>query len=228
MLSTTLIDLNQVVLPPGSSILLQDINWQKFEEILSALGELRSSQVAYDQGTLEIMVPLPEHKYFKVAIGDLVGDLADELDIEYESFGSSTWKREEIRKGVEPDDCFYFQSFEAIRGRVDIDLNQHPPPDLMLEIDITSKSLDRMPIYARLGVPEVWRYNKGQLKIYLLSEGRYIEAESSLAFSEFPVKQLPEFIKKIKLPVGYACEERFVLGLRVCTLDFLTYHSLTN
>lgn len=146
------LDLNQIIVPPGQSILLQDISWQKFESILAGLGENRASKLFYDQGLLEIMVPLPEHEYFKEAIGDLIKDLADELGLEYESYGSTTWKRQQRMAGAEPDNCFYVQNVTAIRGRLDIDLNSDPPPDLVLEIDITSKSLDRLPIYARLGV----------------------------------------------------------------------------
>jgi Uma2 family endonuclease len=78
---------------------------------------------------------------------------------------------------------------------LDIDLNSDPPPDLVLEIDITSKSLDRLPIYARLGVPEVWRYDQKQLRLYQLVSGMYVEIETSLAFSKFPVKSIPGFIE---------------------------------
>ena len=89
---TTTIELNQLIVPPGQSVLLQNITWQKFENILDEIGEHRAAQIAYDQGMLEIMVPLPEHEYFKDAIADLVKDLALELAIEYECFGSTTWR----------------------------------------------------------------------------------------------------------------------------------------
>lgn len=177
-------------------MLLQNVTWHSFENILDELGENRAAQIAYDQGMLEIMVPLPEHEYFKDAIGDLVKDLAEELDIEYECFGSTTWRRQERMAGAEPDSCFYFQNLQAIRGRLNIDLNQDPPPDLALEIDVTSKSLNRLPIYTRLGVPEVWRYNRKQLRIYQLINGEHIEVENSLVFPKFPVKSLPDFVKQ--------------------------------
>lgn len=182
MASNPTIELNQLVLLPGQSVLLQNISWSKFEEILSELGEHRASKLAYDQGVLEIMVPLPEHEYFKDAIGDLVKDLALELTIEYECFGSTTWRRKERMGGAEPDNCFYIQNISAIRGRLDIDFASDPPPDLVLEIDITSKSLDRLSIYARLNVPEVWRYDQKQLRLYQLVNGTYTETQTSLAF----------------------------------------------
>ncbi len=95
-------------------MLLEDISWQEFEAILNELGEHRSSRVAYRQGTLEIMVPLPEHERAKVIIGDLVKILLDELDLNWESFGSTTFKHEEMTAGVEPDDCFYIERTPSI------------------------------------------------------------------------------------------------------------------
>lgn len=152
------IQLNDLLVLPGRSILLQNIHWSKFEEIISNLGEHHASQVAYDQGILEIIVALPEHEYFKSAMGDLIKALAEELNIEYEAFGSTTWKKQKQMAGAEPDECFYIQNLSAIIRKLDINWNQAPPLDLVIEIDITSKSLERLPIYARLGVPEVWRY----------------------------------------------------------------------
>lgn len=195
------VSISQIVVPLGGSILLKDISWQKFESILLGLGENRASKLVYDQGTLEILVPLPEHEYFKDCIGDLIKDLADELEINYECFGSTTWKRQDSMSGAEPDNCFYIQNESAIRGRLNIDLTQDPPPDLVLEIDITSKSLDSLPIYARLGVPEVWRYDRKRLLIYHLERLTYVDATFSLAFPKFPVQALPEFIAQ-NLPLG--------------------------
>lgn len=182
--------------PAGKSVLLENVGWQTFEKILSQLGDRRAARLAYDRGTLEIMAPLPEHEYYKEAVGDLVKDLADVLDVDYETLGSTTWKRPDLLAGVEPDNCFYFQHESVIRGKLDFDLTQDPPPDLVLEIDMTSKSLDRMPIYARLGVPEIWRYDKGQIKIYQLQSEAYVETDTSLAFPKIPVQQIIPFIQQ--------------------------------
>ena len=177
-------------------ILRYNVSWQELEEILAEREDSSATRLAYDRGTLEIIMPLPEHEYFKEIIGDLIKDLAEELDIDYESFGSTTWKREDKLAGVEPDNCFYIDKEPLIRGRLDIDLRQDPPPDLVLEIDLTSKSLDRQPIYARLGVPEMWRYDKGKLLIYRLEGGDYAETETSLFFADFPVKEIPGFVRE--------------------------------
>ncbi len=182
----------------GKSILLENVSWQTFETLLVEIGEHRAARLAYDQGILEIMAPLPEHEYYKEAIGVLVQDLADVVDIDYETLGSTTWKRQDLLAGVEPDNCFYFQNESVIRGKLDFDLTKDPPPDLVLEIDVTHKSLDRFPIYARLGVPEIWRYEKGQIKIYQLQGNRYVETLSSLVFPLTLIQQIIPFIQQYR------------------------------
>ncbi|QKD83615.1 Uma2 family endonuclease [Thermoleptolyngbya sichuanensis A183] len=176
-------------------VLLHNISWEQFERLLEDLGDRRSARIAYDNGTLEIMTPLPEHEYFKEVIGNAVKDMADELALNYESYGSTTWRDRLQRAGLEPDNCFYFQNEPAVRGRTNLDLRQDPPPDLALEIDITNKSLDRFPIYARLRVPELWCYDDGNLKIYHLQSGDYAEAERSLALPQLPIRELPQIIE---------------------------------
>lgn len=181
-------------------VLLYNISWQQFENILIDLGESRSARIAYDNGILEIMSPLPEHEYYKENIGDCIKDIADELERDYESLGSTTWRKQAEMAGIEPDNCFYFQNEPKIRGKLDYDLNQDPPPDLALEIDLTSKSLNRFPIYARLGIPELWCYDSGKLKIYLLGENKtYQESEYSLVFPNLPVQEIPVVIKKYRM-----------------------------
>lgn len=177
-------------------VVLHSISWEQFEQLLEDLGDHRAARIAYDNGTLEIMTPLPEHEYFKEVIGVAIQDIAEELEIDYESYGSTTWRKRVKMAGVEPDNCFYIQREALVRGRLDLDLRQgDPPPDLALEIDMTSKSLDRFPIYARLGVPELWCYEEGELKIYHLQQEEYVEAESSLAFPRLPIQELPQIIE---------------------------------
>ncbi|MEO0394561.1 MAG: Uma2 family endonuclease [Cyanobacteria bacterium P01_A01_bin.137] len=177
-------------------VVLSNISWEQFESLLKDLGDQRSAHIAYDNGSLEIMTPLPEHEHFKEVLGDAVKDIADELELEYESYGSATWRQRAQMASVEPDNCFYFQNEAAVRGRLDLDLSQgDPPPDLALEIDLTSKSLNRFPIYARLGIPEIWCYDQGELKIYHLQRDTYIPAETSLAIPDLPIKELPVIIE---------------------------------
>lgn len=179
-------------------VLLYNISWHQFERLLENLGENRSARFAYDDGTLEIMTPSPEHEYYRDILGDAVKDIADEVERDYECYGSTTWRRELKKAGVEPDNCFYLQNEALVRGKLDFDLNQDPPPDLALEVDVTSKSLPRLPIYARLGVPEIWCYDDGQLTIYLLQNGDYQESNCSQAFPNLPIHQLPDLVEQYR------------------------------
>ncbi|MFM7428027.1 MAG: Uma2 family endonuclease, partial [Elainella sp.] len=161
--------------------------WQQFEDILEELGDHRGSRLAYFKGTLEIVSPLPKHEQTKVVISYLLTTLLDELDMDWEPLGSTTFKRREMQAGIEPDDCFYIQNHALMVGRERIDLSVDPPPDLALEIDVTSKT--QLSAYEALQVPEIWRYEKGRLQINLLRQGQYIESETSLTFPDFPVIQ---------------------------------------
>jgi Uma2 family endonuclease len=177
-------------------VVLHNITWEQYEKFLDDLGDRPLARIAYDNGTLEIMTPLPEHEFFKEAISIAVQDAAEELEIDYESYGSTTWRKQIKLAGAEPDNCFYFQNEAIVRGRTDLDLSGgDPPPDLVLEIDMTSKSLDRFPIYARLGVPEIWSYDSGVLAIYHLQEGKYLRTQVSLALPQLPIQELPQLIE---------------------------------
>jgi len=187
--------LRQINVPPGHRVLFHDVTRSEFEAILEELGEHRSARVAYDRGLLEIMTPLPEQEYFKETIGDAVKDIAEELNLDYESYGSTTWRRELKQAGLEPDNCFYFQNEALVRGKLDFDINQDPPPDLAMEIDLTRKSFNRFPIYARLAVPELWCYDDGNLKIYHLQDEAYVEAQHSLVFPRLAIQELPQLIE---------------------------------
>jgi Uma2 family endonuclease len=175
-------------------VLLHGLSWQQFENLLRDLGDHRIARLAYCDGTLEITIPLPEHEYFKQSISIAIEDIAETLEQNYESYGSTTWRRQVKQAGLEPDNCFYFQNEARIRGQLDFDLNHDPPPDLALEIDMTSKSLDRFPIYVCLGVPELWCYDEGILRIYLLQGEVYTEQERSSIFPGLDVRQLPQII----------------------------------
>lgn len=189
--------LKQIRVPPGQRIILEDVTWQVFEAILEELGEHHSSRVAYSQGILEIMAPLPEHERAKVIIADLVKALLDEMDLNWESLGSTTFKQQDLSAGIEPDDCFYIQNYQLMIGKNRIDLAIDPPPDLAIEIDVTSKT--RINAYKALKVPEIWRYEDGEIEINLLQGEQYIKSHISRAFPNFPVIDIiPEFVQMAK------------------------------
>ena len=196
---TVSISPDRLMIPCGGHVVFQGVTWEQFEAIALTFGYTSGYRLAYDNEKLEIMVPLPEHEYFKSSLGDLVKDIADELDLDYECYGSTTWRQRLKKMGVEADDCFYIQNEATVRGRTDLDttLETDPPPDLVLEIDLTSKSLARFPIYAQMGVPEIWRYDEGELKIYELVNGEtYQQRETSVALPEIPAGELPGLIEQ--------------------------------
>lgn len=190
-----LLELKRIHVPPGQRVLLQDVTWQELETILEDLGEHRAARIAYDRGILEIMVPLPEHEYDKEIIGDLVKALLEELNSEFISLGSTTFKNQAMAKGIEPDQCFYIKNESKIRGKKRLDLTVDPPPDLALEIDITSRT--HLNIYEALKVPELWRFDQGKLQINVLQDGHYVESQQSLNFPLFPlIETIPQYLEQ--------------------------------
>ena len=189
------LNLRQLDVPVGQRLLLRDVSWAHFEAILDELGEDRSARVAYDNGLLEIMVPLPEHEADKEIIGDLLKALLEALDREFLTLGSTTFKNAEMIRGIEPDQCFYIQNEAAVRGKKRLDLSVDPPPDLALEIDITSRTHPET--YAALGVPELWRRSGETIRIYQLQDGQYIEVAESLTFKGWALQtEIPKYVRQ--------------------------------
>ncbi len=179
-------------------IVLRNISWETFETLLKETGEDRSSRFVYDCGTLEIMTPLYEHENPKIQFDRFIFALAEEVDIGLKSAGSMTLKRKSLKRGIEPDNCYYIQTEPIVRDKQELDLKTDPPPDLAIEIDITSSSVNKSSIYAALGVPEIWRYNGRVLKFYQLVDGEYIESEFSIAFPLVSVTEISRFIEQRK------------------------------
>ncbi|MBE8986688.1 Uma2 family endonuclease [Nostoc sp. LEGE 12450] len=184
--------------PAEQRTVLHNISWETFEALLRDTGEDRGSRFAYDCGVLEIMTPLFEHENPKSNFGNFIIALAEELGIEVRSAGSTTLKRKISKRGIEPDTCYYIQNELAIRGKQTLDLENDPPPDLAIEIDITSSSLNKLGIYSALGVTELWRYDGQDLKFYQLVEGQYVECKFSIAFPIISVSEISRFIEQSK------------------------------
>ncbi len=192
-----LLKVKQLTVPPGNKLLLKDVKWEEFEKILEDLGEERSTRIAYEDSILEIMAPLPEHERSKEIISDLLKALLEELETEFLTLGSTTFKNELMTAGIEPDNCFYIDHEAAVRNKERLDLSVDPPPDLVLEIDVTSRT--HPSIYEALGVPELWRFEKGKLKIYLLEDGKYVESDKSKNFPNLPlIEAIPEYGDRAK------------------------------
>ncbi|MBE9004336.1 Uma2 family endonuclease [Fortiea sp. LEGE XX443] len=177
--------------------ILPNISWQTFETMLAEMGNNRTTRLAYDQGTLEIMTPLMPHEHNNRLLEHLVFALAEELNLNIKSIGSTTCKRPDLRRGVEPDSAFYIQNEPLMRQRRNLDLTQDPPPDLVIEVDYTSASVDRLSIYLALGVPEVWRYDEPVMQIYRLQENVYVPCDVSPSFANLPLTtEIPRFLQE--------------------------------
>jgi Uma2 family endonuclease len=176
-------------------VTLKGVSWQTFKTLLAEIGEDRACRMAYDQGVLEIRMPLEDHEEPKRLLEDFVTAIVDELGIELRSLGALSLKREDLTRFIEPDTCFYIQNESRVRGRR-INLEIDPPPDLAIESDYTSSSVDKQSIYAALGVPELWRYTRQTLQVYQLVEGEYEPREQSITFPFLPVTEIPGFIEQ--------------------------------
>jgi len=151
---------------------LYDVGWEGYEKILAVIGK-RPIRVTYDRGNLEFLSPFLAQEIYKEFFCRLFVVLAEELDIPLKACGSTTFRRQDLDRGLEPDECFYLASAARVSGWRIIDLSTYPPPDLAVEVDITASSLNRMGIYAALGVPELWRFDGTSLEVYRLVAGAY-------------------------------------------------------
>jgi Uma2 family endonuclease len=184
-----------VLSPPEQRVTLHNVSWETYERLLADLRDSSAPRLTYDRGTLEIMSPSSEHERYNRTAAQIVEELAVELDVHVESLGSTTFRRGDIDQGFEPDSCFYVGNAASVRGKKRVDLNTDPPPDLVIEIDITSPSLDKFPLFAKVGVPEVWRFDGSRLVFYELIGGEYFEREASVAFPAITAADVAAFIK---------------------------------
>jgi Uma2 family endonuclease len=174
------------------------VRWQTYQALLDDMGN-RRIRLTYDRGNLEIMAPQFRHESYAGVLGELIRALAAAAKIRVKSAWSTTFRREDLEQGLEPDRCFYIRNLRAVLGRLEIDLNRDPPPDLAIEIDIMSSCLDRLGIYAALGVPEIWRFDGQQFEVLLLRRDAdgYERADASPTFPTLPVVDVAELLHQV-------------------------------
>lgn len=175
-------------------IILENISWDTYERLLEAHRDRSAPRFTFDRGRLEIMSPSPVHEQIKDTTVLLVNIIAEGMDIDALGLGSTTFQREDLDRGFEPDGCFYIQSVQRIKGKTELDLRTDPPPDLVIEIDITSPSIKKLPIFAELGVPEVWRYDGRRWHILALAGAEYVEQKESRALPGVTVEAIERFL----------------------------------
>ncbi len=180
----------------NQKLILQGVGWDFYERILSEFEDSNALHFAYDDGFLEIEVPLFEHETANRILQNLVTAVCIEKEINLINAGSTTFRKRAKAKGVEPDTCFYIQNEPKVRGKIDINLENDPPPDLVIEVDIKSPSLNKMPIYAALGVGEVWLYEGEKVEFYKLYGEFYQQIPISVAFPFLSSEKATEFLHK--------------------------------
>jgi Uma2 family endonuclease len=174
--------------------LLPGIGWEGYEALLKLIGDGRT-RVTYDRGDAELMSPLYQHENFKKLFGRLIETLTEEQGIPCIGAGSTTWRKQSADRGLEPDECYYLANAGRVAGRLELDLTVDPPPDLAVEIEITRGTLDRMGVYAALGIPEVWRFDGDTLYIVLLQPDQtYRHAEVSRVLPAITADEVTHWI----------------------------------
>ncbi len=187
---------SQTLQKPENFTRLSGIRWHTYQALSLDLAETPNKKLTFDQGILEIMTPLPEHEINKGFLARLIWTTTEILGLEVASLCSTTLSREDLQRGIEPDECFYIQNEAVVRGKTTFDFAVDPAPDLAIEIDITSSSLNRLDIYAALGVREVWRFENDNLLIYCLENNGYELQENSQVLPVLSRQIILDFLKK--------------------------------
>lgn len=189
------VPIKDIVLSPGSSILMTGLTWAQFEQLLDDAGDNRRHRLTYYRGTLEITMPSDTHEFITRMVDALISILCEEMGLNLKTLGSTTLKSQQLDSGPEADNEYYIQNEPLIRGKK-IDLAQDPPPDLVVEIDITHSNLNKKEMYRQMRVLEFWSYSgkTQQLTFYVLESGSYVEQTTSRTFPLMAPNTLEMFI----------------------------------
>lgn len=180
----------------NQKLIVQGVDWNFYEQILSEYNNSNALHFAYDDGILEVEVSLLKHERPNRVLQDLVTQICLESDLDFHNVGSTTFRQQTKTKGCEPDTAFYLANADIVRNLEAIDLSFDPPPDLVIEVDKTSPSLDKMPIYAALNVPEVWLYKSDKIEFFQLVGRSYRKVSESISFPILSSEKATEFLQK--------------------------------
>ncbi len=191
-----------IISPPQEEreqrVVLRHVSWETYESLLADQADARSPRFTYSEGMLEIMSPSLEHEELIQVMATIADIIAEEQQVEFKGLGCTTFRRRDLKRGTEPDACFYIQNVERIRGKKEIDLTVDPPPDLVIEVEITSPAVPKLPVYARLRVPEIWRHDGRAPRILRLSGDHYEGSAQSGVLPSLIGSVLSEFCEKSK------------------------------
>ncbi|MEL7069670.1 MAG: Uma2 family endonuclease [Cyanobacteria bacterium J06581_3] len=195
---------NTLTLPSSNSLIeekrvtLHDISWTQYQQMLTALPKTRAVHLTYSLGTLEISMPLEDHEQLNGIIGLFIRTLVIELGLKMKSLWSTTLSREDLDRGTEPDNAYYIQNRDKVAGKT-VDLQEDPPPDLVVEVDISHTDIDKNALYAAMSVSELWRFDGRFLRVYQLEGDRFTEVETSPTFPFFQKQDLYDFIDAARI-----------------------------
>jgi Uma2 family endonuclease len=181
-------------LPEGSTLVIHQFSWDEYEILVEVLDRPKL-RVTYDNGRLEIVSPSSRHEKYSLVIEALVRILAEELSLNVEGYGSTTWKKRSLKKGAEADACYYVKNAQRVRSKDRLDLNKDPAPDIVVEIDITNQSSSKFAIYAAFQVAEIWRYSRGVMRFFELTGDTYSEIPESQFFAGLIPTMLADALK---------------------------------
>ncbi len=199
MVSTAPEDIQQtaIALQGEQRVVIHDVTWEGYLQILDALPQTRSTRLIYDEGTLEFTMPTEDHDFSGRMIGLFIRVLVRGFGKKIKTMGSTTLNFPGLKKGAEPDEAFYIQNQPLVSGR-NVDLEADPAPDLIVEVDITNTDIDKNRLYASMNVPEFWRFDGYILRIYQLQNRQYVEVETSPTFPTVPKEWLYDFLEQCR------------------------------
>jgi len=182
--------------PPENRVVLRNISWETFERLSAECVNVAGTHFTYDEGNLEIVSVSLGHERPHHALVTLVGITAEETERDFVDAGSSTFTRRDLAKSFEADSSFYFRHAAAIRGKYEIDLATDPPPELIIEVDITRSSLNHFPLYAAIGISEIWRYDGERARFHRLEGSGYTPIEESSVLPPMTAAQATIFVER--------------------------------
>jgi Uma2 family endonuclease len=204
MSSASVASLPRVVV--DDCVVLAHVSWETYERLLSDDEERRVPRMTYDQGVLELVTPSMPHEEDARTITRIVDIVAANLGIPIRSVGSTTFRRKDLERGFEPDTSFYIQNEERIRGQREVDLSVDPFPDIVVEMEVSRSAIDKLGLFASMGISEVWRCDGERVSIFVLDRERdgYHESSHSLALPALASEVLTRFLAESRTTLSPA------------------------
>lgn len=178
----------------SSVVTLLHVSWDTYERLLADDEERRVPRMTFDRGVLELVSPSQPYEEDAGTVTELVSIIAAHLQVPIRSIGSTTFKRRDLERGFEPDSSFYIQHELSIRGRRQVDLGTDPPPDVVLEMEVSRTAVDKLGLFAAMGVPEVWRSDGRRVTVLVLDQGTYRTADRSSALPALTTERFEHFL----------------------------------